>query len=122
MTFGQKLKSARKSKKYTQKQLADEIGAKHNSVSDWENDKNRPDPDTIESICEVLDISANYLFGTRDPRDLLSPEAVNIAQAYDKADFDRQNIVRLTLGLVLKHNEKVAETPAEYKTHQTIIE
>ena len=59
--FGTRLKEKRKEKKMTQKQLADMVCAKHNSVSDWENGKNKPDPDTIERICEVLDISAAYL-------------------------------------------------------------
>ena len=61
LSFGEKIKEARKSKKLTQRQLADMIGAKHNSVSDWENDKNRPDPDTIELLCGILDITPNYL-------------------------------------------------------------
>lgn len=61
-TFGQKLKEARKSKDLTQRQLADMIGAKHNSISNWENDQNKPDPDTIELICGILDIEPNYLF------------------------------------------------------------
>ena len=56
MTFGQRLRKARKERGFTQKQLADLIDAKHNSVSDWENDKNKPDPDTIEYICGALDI------------------------------------------------------------------
>ena len=55
MTFGEKLKSARKSKKMTQESLAKLIGAKHNSVSDWENDKSKPDMDTIELLCGALD-------------------------------------------------------------------
>lgn len=61
MTFGEKIKDSRKAQKLTQKQLADAIGAKHNSVSDWENDKNKPDPDTIELLCGVLNITPNYL-------------------------------------------------------------
>lgn len=60
-TFGSRLREARKAKDITQKQLADKIGAKHNSISNWENDQNRPDPDTIELICGVLDIDPNYL-------------------------------------------------------------
>ena len=65
MTFGDKIKSSRISKKLTQKQLADLIGAKHNSVSDWEKDKSRPDMDTIELICGTLDINPSYLMGTK---------------------------------------------------------
>ena len=68
MTFGQRLRTARKNKGLTQKQLADMIHAKHNSVSDWENDKNRPDPDTIEYICGALDISASFLFSDPDTK------------------------------------------------------
>lgn len=36
MTFGEKIKQARTAKKLTQKQLAEKINAKHNSISDWE--------------------------------------------------------------------------------------
>lgn len=61
MTFGERLRQARLAKGLTQKQLAEKIGAKHNSVSDWENDKNKPGPDAIELICGVLQISPNYL-------------------------------------------------------------
>ena len=62
MTFGERLRNARKNKGLTQKQLADLIGAKHNSISDWENNKNRPDPDTIEYICGALEIPVSHLF------------------------------------------------------------
>ena len=64
LSFGEKIKSARKLKKLTQRQLADKIGAAHNSISDWENDKNKPDPDTIELLCGVLDITPNYLLAS----------------------------------------------------------
>ncbi len=63
MTFGERIRDARKRKKLTQKDLADLIGAKHNSVSNWENDQNKPDPDTIELLCGVLDVTPSYLLG-----------------------------------------------------------
>jgi Predicted transcriptional regulators len=62
-TLGEQLKKARKTANLTQRQLADKINAKHNSISNWENDQNRPDPDTIEIICGVLKISPSYLLG-----------------------------------------------------------
>lgn len=62
MSIGGTIKEARKKKGYTQKQLADMIGAKHNSVSDWENNKNKPDIDTLERICDVLDLLPNDFF------------------------------------------------------------
>lgn len=60
-TFGEKLRAARKAMGLTQKELAQSIGAKHNSISDWENDKNMPDPDTIVRVCETLKVEPGYL-------------------------------------------------------------
>lgn len=64
MSFGSNLKRARIAKGLTQKELAAMIDARHNSVSNWENDQNKPDPDTIEILCGVLEITPNYLFDT----------------------------------------------------------
>ena len=61
MTFGEKIKQARKAKNLTQKELAALIHAKHNSISNWENDQNKPDPDTIELLCGVLGLTPNDL-------------------------------------------------------------
>ncbi len=65
-TFGDRLREARKRKKLTQQGLAELIDVKHNSISNWENGQNVPDPDTIERICSALNVSFNYLFGQRE--------------------------------------------------------
>lgn len=62
MTFGDRLRSARKAKQLTQKELAAKISAKHNSISNWENNQNMPDPDTIQNLCWALDVEPNYFF------------------------------------------------------------
>lgn len=63
MTFGEKIKKARKEKGLTQKQLASLINVKHNSISNWENNQNKPDPDTIELLCGALSMTPSYLLG-----------------------------------------------------------
>lgn len=80
MTFGDKIKDARKQNKLTQKQLAELIGAAHNSVSDWENNKNKPDPDTIELLCGALKITPNYLLASTD--EVFTPAEKNIIKKY----------------------------------------
>lgn len=65
MTLGEKIKSARKAKKLTQYQLAGMVNAKHNSVSDWENDKSKPDMNTIGLLCRALDLTPTYLVGSK---------------------------------------------------------
>ena len=62
MTFGNKLRTARKAKQLTQKELAAKIKAAHNSISNWENDQNMPDPDTIQNLCWALGVEPNYFF------------------------------------------------------------
>lgn len=68
VTFGEKLRMARREKNLTQRQLAARINAKHNSVSNWENDQNMPDPDTIQHLCWALDVQPNYFFSIESPQ------------------------------------------------------
>ena len=64
--FGVRLREKRKENKLTQKQLAEIVGAKHNSVSDWERGYAMPDPDTIVLICEALNVSSAYLLPSKN--------------------------------------------------------
>lgn len=95
LTFGEKIKNARKAKKLTQKQLAEKIGAAHNSISDWENDKNKPDPDTIELLCWVLEITPNYLLATSS--DDFSPAEKLIIKMYNELDLHGREMVDFVL-------------------------
>ena len=83
-TFGDRIKEARKAKALTQKELAAKIGAAHNSISDWEKNKNKPDPDTIELLCGVLEISPNYLLDVAS--DGFSPKEKALIEKYRAID------------------------------------
>lgn len=61
MSFGKRLRDARIRKGFTQMQLAEILGAKHNSVSNWEADRNKPGTEMIEKLCELLEITPSYL-------------------------------------------------------------
>lgn len=63
--FGDKLKEARKQKKIKQSDLAKAIGTTNTTISNWENNISKPDIDTIELICGVLQISPNYFFSNK---------------------------------------------------------
>lgn len=65
MALGEKLKTARNAKGMTQKQLAEIVGVKHNSVCDWEKGKSNPDPDMIELLCGTLEVTPTYLVGSK---------------------------------------------------------
>lgn len=95
-TFGERLKTARKSKNLTQKELAQKVGAKHNSISDWENNKNKPDPDTIELLCGVLDMCPNYLIGSTSNISL-SPIESDLIKKYRGLDAHGKEMVDFVL-------------------------
>ena len=97
LTFGQKIKEARKHKQLTQRKLAELIGAKHNSVSDWELDKNRPDPDTIELLCGVLEITPNYLLDSPVSEESFSLFEKNLIKKYRVLDEHGKDMVDTVL-------------------------
>lgn len=113
MEFGDKIREARKNKELTQRQFADLIGAKHNSVSNWENNQNKPDPDTIEKICGVLDISPSYLLGTKKPQPTISEfEKVLLSYYNQLNDLGKEKLIENAEDLT--HNIKysnVVELP-----------
>lgn len=66
MTFGKRLRKSRKEKGFTQIELAKILKVSNSSISDWENDKNKPDITTVEFICGALDITPSYLLGVKN--------------------------------------------------------
>lgn len=53
----------RKKAKLTQQKLADALGVKNNTVSQWESGANSIDVEVLFKICEVLNVSINDMFG-----------------------------------------------------------
>lgn len=63
MTFGERLKELRKKRGLTQKELAQLISAKNNSVSNWENDQNIPTASVVFSLARALNVTIEDLIG-----------------------------------------------------------
>ena len=71
MTIGEKIKSLRKDKKITQKQLAEELtqrGRKtsNTAIANWESGLNSPDVDTVQLMCQIFEKDGNYFFDTNN--------------------------------------------------------
>lgn len=61
--IAQNIKRYRLLKGITQAELADILDVSTQAISKWEQDKNLPDVQLLEKICEVFDISIDELFG-----------------------------------------------------------
>lgn len=55
------IKYYRKKKKLTQKELAEKLDVKNSSVSNWEQNQNMMDIDTLHRMCKVLEVSVNEM-------------------------------------------------------------
>ena len=64
--FGEKIRRARKAAGLTQRSLAEKLGVANTSVSNWEKDLSRPDPDTLQTLCQILAVEPNYFYGTEN--------------------------------------------------------
>lgn len=102
MTLGSQLKTARKQCGWTQKELAHRVDVAHNSISNWENDQNRPDSETLRRLCEALDVTPNFLYSCDDdgfhlPAPLIAdtvitfPVLVEVAAGFDKMPMENWN-------------------------------
>lgn len=100
MTLGLKIKDARENKRLTQKELADILGLKSDKViSSWERDRTKPDYDSIVKICQILDVSLNYLFGSNseDYYDSISPNESALIEDFRLLDEIGQSVVLYNL-------------------------
>ena len=61
--FSARLKELRLQHGISQEELAEQIGIKQNSYSDWENGKCKPSYEKLEKIADFFEISLDWLFG-----------------------------------------------------------
>lgn len=97
MSVGDKIRTARINKKYNQKELADllasyNIKVGNTTISNWENGTSKPDPDTLEVLCKILEVDANFILGfdsiyekEQDELDVLFDKTKPYLNEYDKA-------------------------------------
>ncbi|RGX51502.1 XRE family transcriptional regulator [Anaerotruncus sp. AF02-27] len=110
LRLGAELKRAREAAGLTQKQISDRLNVTAQTVSAWENGRNKIDIDTFSELCKVYGIDfANTLKLLNDGSDNinpsqnslygLNPETVQIARAYENADKGTQSAVRKLLDI-----------------------
>ena len=61
MTFGEKMKEARKEAGLSQEQLAEKLCVSRSAVAKWETDKGMPDVNNLKAMSQLLGVSVDYL-------------------------------------------------------------
>ena len=79
MTFGEKLKDARKNAGLSQEQLAEKLCVSRAAVAKWETDKGLPDIMNLKAIAKLLDVSIDFLVDDGQETDfLVTREAIDL--------------------------------------------
>lgn len=74
MSVGDNIRNARLNLGMNQHELSDKL-VKHGvnvgntTISNWENNISKPDPDTISILCEILNVDGNYILGFESNND-----------------------------------------------------
>lgn len=63
--FSVRLKELRLQHGFSQEELAEKIGIKRNSYSDWENGKCKPNYEKLEKLADFFGVSLDWLFGRK---------------------------------------------------------
>ena len=87
MTFGEKLREARKSAELTQEQLSEKLLVSRQAITKWESDKGLPDIENLKQLSALLGVSIDYLLNSGEAIDLLvTREKINL----DDDPYDRK--------------------------------
>ncbi len=62
-TIARNIKLFRENKGFSQKELAEKIGVKHNAVSSWEAGINSVKIEVLMDMCDILGVSLNQMYG-----------------------------------------------------------
>ena len=94
--FNEKLKAARKQKGLSQAELGKLLGVQAQTVGRWENGKSKPNLETINKLCEALDVPLRYFINEeRVDYQLTLEEAFVINKYRELNDDGKQMIINL---------------------------
>lgn len=80
----------RKKNKITQKELAEQLGVKHNAISSWENGVNSIDIDTLFRVCKIFGVTVNDMYGMKSEN-----EPTTIAAHFDGSEYTEEQLDRI---------------------------
>ena len=63
MLFKERIADAIEYSKYTQKQIAEQLGISESNISNWKKGENLPSIEVLYKLCVLLNESSDYLLG-----------------------------------------------------------
>ncbi len=110
MKIGERIILILKEKGLTQKGLADYVGIKQSTISDWKGKGTSPSSEIIYRICEYTKVSPTYLLTGKEETNNFSEEEINLLNKYKLLTERNKGKVENYI------EERIAEQEQNYKT------
>ena len=91
--FNEKLKAARKQKGLSQAALGKLLGVQAQTIGRWETGKSKPNLETVNKLCEILDVTLHYFISEEHVDYQLNLEEAFIIKKYRELSDDGKSIV-----------------------------
>lgn len=106
MKFNETLKACREEKNLSIKSLADIIGVKPYTISDWETGRSEPSINNLIKLSNFFNVRLDFLVGNTLPQDDEYDEIINIINNFQTRVYDDE-INELFSGLSNKNRKKL---------------
>lgn len=100
-SFGAVLRKYRNKNEMSQPELAEIMGISRNTVTNWENDRSRPEVDSIRTLCTMLGIPLYELFGLSNDS-MPSPHENVILSQYRQLSPVGRKVIDRTISSMLE--------------------
>jgi len=98
--FNEKLKAARKRRYLSQTELGKLIGVQTQTISNWENSKSKPNLETINKLCEALDVPLRYFISEEHVDYQLTLEEAFVINKYRELNDDGKQMIINLLNMI----------------------
>ena len=96
--FAERLKEARKAKRYSQAEVSKMLGVTQQAVGKWETGRSTPDPQTVARLAEILDTPSDVLLGLRKEPGVSAAVGRNAFSRYTESQIPVVGTVRAGYG------------------------
>lgn len=122
-SFGAVICKYRKKNDLSQPELSKIMGVSRNTITNWENNRARPDVDIIRDLCCTLGIPLYKLFGIQTDQGTTSHERVILYQYRSLSPLGRRIVDRM-VGSIMEEEQRVQDlglSPSDNQCNETDI-
>ena len=106
MTFFERLQSLMNFQHLTQKQLADDLSIRQNTISDWKNKGNLPQGETAIKLAQYFNVTLDYLLTGEEKNNQLSPEEIELLSNYRSLQNHDKAMISIMIAAMASESHK----------------